>query len=91
MKNYKNDILQMTNGNITFLPESNNIKNKKSTYIGYGRLILNPNIEELFRIINKIYINGGYCITQEKSYETKCPCDRFMTEEECSCRMFVYE
>lgn len=51
---------------------------------------LNPNRDYVEKIIDGIYRKGGHCPCQLKVDDTTlCPCDKFIHEGKCCCKLYV--
>jgi len=51
---------------------------------------LNPNKEQVLKIIEAIYKNNGYCPCRvNKSQESVCPCKDFIENKKCKCNLFI--
>ena len=51
---------------------------------------LNPNRDYVEKIIDGIYRKDGHCPCQLKvDYTTLCPCDKFIHEGKCCCKLYV--
>lgn len=52
--------------------------------------IINPDKEYVEKIIEGIYKKNGYCpcrVIQDES--TLCPCDEFINDKICRCKLYV--
>ncbi len=51
---------------------------------------LNPDRDYVEKIIDGIYKKNGHCPCQLKVDDTTlCPCDRFISEGKCCCKLYV--
>lgn len=54
------------------------------------RYILNPNKEMVAKITEGIYKRNGHCPCRVKQDETTlCPCDDFIQNKNCVCKLYV--
>jgi len=53
-------------------------------------LKLNPNKDTVTKIIDRIFINEGYCpCLPERNENTVCPCKDMREKEICHCSLYV--
>ena len=51
---------------------------------------LNTDKEKVFKIIEAIFKNNMYCPCRiDKKQENLCPCNEFIQNEICKCKLFV--
>lgn len=63
---------------------------------GDKRLVLNPDVNKVMEIVNKIRENDGYCPSQVRDVpgcmlkpDTRCPCPNMMIYGKCRCGLFI--